>query len=99
MNVAIWQKRINTGAFILSVCCVGLFLVLAFVPRKMELVFHLHPLIITLWLAVLTFFFGLIGFSGVTNGKRFVMSIVTVLITFILSALLLFILAVGEIMS
>lgn len=99
MNTAVWKKRVNTGAFILSICCVGAFLVFPFVSEKREFIFHLHPLMLNLWLSVFTFFLGLIGFSGVTNGKRFVMSIATLLITLILSVLLVYILVVGGLLS
>ena len=99
MKVAVWQKGINTGAFILSICCVAAFLVLVFISKKTGLIFHLHPLTLNLWLAVFTFFLGMIGFSGATNGKRLIMSIMTLLITFILSILLLFIVGVGNLLS
>ena len=99
MKVAIWQKGINTGAFILSICCVMLFLVLGFRTGETGLIFHLHPLMLNLWLAVFTFFLGMIGFSGATNGKRLIMSIMTLLITIILSVLLLFIVVVGKLLS
>ncbi len=99
MKVAIWQKGINTGAFILTICCVMLFLVLGFRTGEMGLIFHFHPLMLNLWLTVFTFFLGMIGFSGATNGKRLIMSIMTLLITFILSILLLFIVVVGKLLS
>ena len=98
MNAAVWQKGVNTVAFLLAICCVAAFLVFGFIPGEGGLVFHLHPLVLNLWLAVFTFFLGMIGFSGVRNGKRFLMSMVTLLITFILSVLLLFILGVGELL-
>ena len=99
MKVAIWQKGINTGAFILTICCVMLFLVLGFRKGEMGLIFHLHPLMLNLWLAVFAFFLGMIGFSGATNGKRLIMSIMTLLITIILSILLLFIVGLGKLLS
>ena len=98
MNAAVWQKRVNTVAFLLAICCVAAILVFGFIPREGEFTFHIHPLMLNLWLAVFTFFLGMIGFSGVRNGKRFLMSIVTLLITFTLSVLLLFILGVGELL-
>ena len=85
MNVAVWQKRVNTGAFFLSIGCVGVFLDFAFITGKTGPIFSLHPFMINLWLAVFTFFLGVIGFSGVTNGKRFAMSIVTLFISFLLT--------------
>lgn len=99
MNTAIWQRRVHTGAFLLSICCVLAFLAFAFVPGKTGPIFSLHPLMINLWLAVFNFFLGVIGFSEVTNGKRFAMSIATLLITLLLSVLLLYILAVGKLLS
>ena len=99
MKIAVWQKGINTGAFLLSICCVAAFLVLFFISEKTGLIFHLHPLMLNLWMAVFTFFLGMIGFSGATNGKRLIMSIMTLLITIILSVLLLFIVVVGKLLS
>ncbi len=97
MNVAVWQKRVNTGAFFLSIGCVGVFL--TFVPGKTESIFSIHPLMLNFWVTIFSFFLGVIGFSGVTNGKRFLMSIATLLISFLLSVLLLFILVVGKLLS
>ena len=99
MNAAVWQKRVNTVAFLLAICCVAVFLVFGFIQGEGRLVFHFHPLVLNLWLAVFTFFLGMIGFSGVRNGKRFLMGIITLLTTFTLSVALLFILMVGKLLS
>lgn len=97
MNAAVWQKRLNTGAFLLSICCVGGFL--TFVSGKTEPIFSVHPLMLNLWVTIFSFFLGVLGFSGVTNGKRFLMSIATLLISFLLSVLLLYTLVVGKLLS
>ena len=97
MKAAVWQKRVNTGAFLLSICSVGGFL--TFVSGKNEPIFSIHPLMLNFGVTIFSFFLGVIGFSGVTNGKRFLMSIATLLISFLLSVLLLFILVVGKLLS
>ena len=99
MNTAAWQKRVNTGAFLLSICCLMAFLAFPFLPWEIEPNFSLHPLMINLWATILAFFLGVIGFSGVTNGKRFLMSIASLLISFLLSVLFLYILVVGKLLS
>ncbi len=99
MNAAVWQKSVNTGAFVLSIFCIVLFVVFSFIPGETELIFRFHPLKVNLCLVVFTFFFGVIGFSGAANGKRYVMSIATLVITLLLFVLHLFILGVGRLLS
>lgn len=99
MNAAVWQKSVNTGAFILSIFCIVPFVIFSFIPGETELIFRFHPLKINLCLVIFTFFLGVAGFSGAANGKRYVMSIATLLITSLLSVLLLFILGAGGLLS
>lgn len=96
MSMAVWQKRVNTGAFLLALCCVAVFFIFGFIADGGGFSFPVHPMMLNLWMTVFVFFLGMIGFSGAVNGKRFLMSIVTLLITFFLSILLLFILVIGS---
>lgn len=93
------EKRINIGSFILSIACILLFFYVSFSGPIDYFVLGIHPLNLVLYLALLTFFLGLIGFSGVRNGIVMARSIITIIITLGLAALLTFIIFFGNLFS
>lgn len=91
--------KINFWSFIFSFVCVTLFFIA--VSSRQTVIFltnllHTHPLNIVLGMSLMTFLFGLIGFSGATNWKLLLRSISTVVITFGLSALILYIVVLAN---
>jgi len=92
-------SKINFWSFIVSFVCVALFfisvsstIILHFVINSV----HTHPLNIVLALSLLTFFFGIVGLSGVSNPKTLIKSITTIIITFALSVVIAFIVFAGN---
>ncbi|MFC5734004.1 hypothetical protein [Cytobacillus gottheilii] len=85
-------KQINIWAFILSICFVFLFIMM---PGT-ESIFGLHPLYLLFFITIFTFILSLIGFLGIQNWKGAVRSIVSVVLTLGLAAILIFILFIGS---
>jgi len=92
------KLKINFWSFIFSFVCIALFFIS--VSWSQTVVFltellHIHPLNIVLGMTLMTFLFELIGFSGATNWKLLLRSISTMVITFGLSAFILYILVLA----
>lgn len=88
------KLKINYWSFIFSFICIGLFLISVSSKETVDTLtnlLHTHPLNIVLAMSFATFLFGLIGFPGSTNGKLFIRSILTVVITLGLCAVILLI--------
>lgn len=88
------KKKINVWSFVCSITCIVLF----FVPIQSE-VFGFLRLELLLYLTVTTFFFGLIGFSGVKDWKGMARSVATVVLTLGLSGALMFVLFIGKLIG
>lgn len=96
------KHTINLWSFIFSFICIGLFLLYLETPKLNESVInvvHFHPLFFILVLAIGTFFAGIIGLSKINNWIAMLRSIATILLTFLLSVFLTFILIVGSALS
>ncbi|MET3683452.1 hypothetical protein ABID56_001547 [Alkalibacillus flavidus] len=93
------QEKVNVWSFILSVSCLLLYLAVAFSGWFSKSVFGVHPLAIVLCLTLFTFWFGLLGFSGVRNWKAMVRSVSTLAITLGLSAFLIYVLLFGSLLD
>jgi hypothetical protein len=86
--------KINFWSFISSLVCLSLFFIAVSSSEIIDFVTnlaHIHPLNIVLGMALVTFLLGLIGFAGATNWKLLIRSILTVVITFGLSSIILYI--------
>lgn len=91
--------KIGFWSFISSFICLGLFFIVTSSSEIVGLTTFLlciHPLNIVFFMSLITFIFGLIGFSEATNWKLFFRSLLTVIITFCLSAAILYILVIGN---
>lgn len=91
--------KIGFLSFIFSLICLGFFIIVAASTKIVGLttsLLYIHPLNIVLFMSLITFIFGLISFSEATNWKLFFRSLLTVIITFCLSAVILYILIVGS---
>ena len=92
-------KKINFWSFIFSFVCVALFFISVSSTITMNFVInlvHTHPLNIVLALSLVTFFFGIVGLSGVSDPKTLIKSIITIIITFALSVMVAFIVFAGN---
>ena len=88
------KAKINFWSFMFSLVCLSLFFIAISSSEIIDFVnnlAHIHPLNIILGMSLVTFLFGLIGFSGATNWKLLIRSILTVVITFWLSSTILYI--------
>ena len=88
------KTKINFWSFIFSLVCLSLFFISVSSSEIIEFVTnlaHIHPLNIVLGMALVTFLLGLIGFAEATNWKLLIRSILTVVITFGLSLIILYI--------
>ena len=90
------MKKINIYSFVFSIICIMLFFA-SFIFDSFIL--DVHPLQLLLYLTIITFFFGLIGFSGVEDWKGMMRSVVTVLLTLGLCGCLAFVLIVGGLLG
>ena len=93
------QTKSNLWSFIFSFVCLLLFFIAISSSKIIDFVInlvHIHPLNIVLGLSLVTFLFGLIGFSGATNWKLLLRSISTVVITFFLSAVIIVIVVIAN---
>lgn len=93
------MKKINLWSFIFSFVCIALSFIAVSSSQTVAFLtnlLHTHPLNLVLGMSLMTFLFGVIGFSGATNWKLLLRSISTVVITFVLSALILFIVVLAN---
>ena len=93
------KTKINFWSFIFSLVCLSLFFISVSSSEIIDFVTnlaHIHPLNIVLAMSLITFLLGLIGFSGATNWKLLIRSISTVVITFGLSAVILYIVLIAN---
>lgn len=93
------QENVNFWSFISSLICIVLLLIISFSDWNSNSKIGVHPLTIVLIITVLTFLFGVIGFSGVKDWKGMARSITTVVVTLSLSILLGYVLLMGSLFS
>ncbi len=89
--------KVNLWSFIFSVLCIALFIITVASSKMVESVtnlLHIDPLYIVLGMSIVTCLLGFVGFYEATNWRLFLRSILTIIITFGLSALVIFILGV-----
>ena len=89
--------NINVWSFIISLFCIPLFFIATFYVN--DFILGIHPLNIVLTITIITFVLGVLGFKDVNNWKALARSIVTICLTITFSALLLFIIITGNLLS
>ena len=91
----------NLWPFVSSIICIVLFLIVSFVPveKSSDSSIFLHPFAIILYITLITFYFGLIGFSGVHGWKGMFRSVWTIISTLGLLAALSVILFIGSLLD
>ena len=89
--------NLNVWSFIVSVFCIPLFFI--FTIYVNEHIFGMHPLTILLSMTLITFVLGVLGLKDVNNWKALARSIVTICFTMSLSALFIFIIVTGNLLS
>lgn len=87
-------KALNMWSFVASLFCVILF----FIIPSFNSIFGLHPLYVLLFITLLTFVTGLFGFMGIQSFSSAVRSIATTVCSLSLSAVLVYVLFIGELL-
>lgn len=93
------KKKINLWSLILSIICILLFFIVSFSGPIDYSIMGTHPLNLVLYITLITFVLGLLGFSGVQDWKGMTRSITTVIITLGLSAFLAVVIFFGSFLS
>lgn len=93
------RERINVGSFVFSLLCLFCCYVVSFSGRMDDSILGTHPLNIVLYVTMITFIVGLLGFSAIQDWKGMARSIITMVITTGLSAYLIFVIFIGSLFS
>lgn len=91
--------KINFWAFVFSFVCIAMFFIATSSSEIVDFstnLLHVHPLNIVLGMSIFTCLLGFIGFYEATNWKKLLRSILTIVITFGLSAFIIYILILGN---
>ncbi|MGE7090351.1 hypothetical protein ACQKII_02605 [Lysinibacillus sp. NPDC048646] len=92
-------EKINKWSFFSALICILLYFIVPSISGGDHAILGLHPFTIVLCITSVTFFFGLLGFSGVTDRQGMLRSVTTIIITLGLSVFLMFILLVGKLLE
>lgn len=90
-------KNINLWSFIISLICISLLVVTAFLPILN--IFGVHPLKVLLVVTLMNLCLGAIGFAGIRDWKTMLRSIITLVITLGLSIILSYVIFVGSLLT
>lgn len=93
------KKKFNIWSFILSIICILLFFIVSFSGPIDYSIMGTHPLNLVLYITLLTFVLGILGFLGIQNWKGLARSVTTIILTMGLSAFLTFVIFVGKLLS
>jgi hypothetical protein len=93
------KKVVNIWSFILSIICLLLFFIVSFLIPVREPFIGTHPLNLILYLTLITFILGLIGFLGIQDWKGMARSAATIVITIGLSLFLTAVIFFGGLLS
>lgn len=91
--------KFNLWSFIFSFVCIALFFISVSSYEMVQFatnLLNMHPLNIVFTVSLVTFVFGLIGFSEATNWILLVRSVLTIIITLGVSILSFFIIFMGN---
>lgn len=89
------KKALNMWSFVASLLCVILF----FIMPSFDSILGIHPLYVLLFITLLTFITGLFGFMGIQSFSSIVRSITTFVFSLSLTAILVYVLFIGELLS
>lgn len=93
------MQKINIWAFIFSIICIFLFILDNSWGPIASAVLGIHSLNVLLYIALIIFFLGLIGFAGVEDWKGLARNIATVILTLVLSTFLSIVIFFGMLFS
>ena len=93
------RLSLNIYAFILSIVCILLFLIVSLTGTINYAVFDIHPLNLVLYITLTTFVLGILGFASIDSWKGIVISTITLFATAALSLFLIFIILLGSLLS
>lgn len=93
------DQKINLWSWILSIICILLFFKVSLSGPIDYSIMDIHPLNVVLYITLVTFILGIVGFSGIRDWKGMTRSITTVIITLGLSTFLAIILFFGNLLS
>ncbi|KHF40510.1 hypothetical protein [Halalkalibacter okhensis] len=92
-------KKINIWSFILSIICILLFFIVSFSGPIDYSIMGNHPLNLVLYITLITFVLGVLGFSGIQDWKGMARSLTTIILTLGLSVFLTFVVFFGNLLS
>ncbi|WNF38779.1 hypothetical protein RJD24_10300 [Bacillaceae bacterium IKA-2] len=92
-------KKINIWSFILSIICILLFFIVSFSGPIDYSIMGYHPLNLVLYITLITFVLGVLGFSGIQDWKGMARSVTTIILTLGLSVFLTFVVFFGNLLS
>ncbi|RLQ94354.1 hypothetical protein [Falsibacillus albus] len=95
------SNKLNVYAFALSLISILFLFLISFtgIFTIIDGILPFHPLTIVLVMAVISFFIGMMGFTGARSWKSYLRSMFTVLISLGLSILLVIILGIGNLLG
>ncbi|WNC17374.1 hypothetical protein [Brevibacillus brevis] len=95
-------RHCNRWSFILTLFCLALFASSAFSSQVKTAIFHwtgVHPLWIVLCLSLAAFFLSFLGLFSINNWLTALRIGITLMMSFSLSVILIFVLAIGQLLS
>ncbi|WP_035668603.1 hypothetical protein [Halalkalibacter akibai] len=92
------KKKINIWAFICSIICIVLFFLVSLSGPIDYSILGTHPLNLVLYITLIIFFFGVLGFSGIEGWRGMARSVATIILTLGLSVFLTFVIFFGNLL-
>lgn len=93
------MKKINIWSFIFSIICILLFFIVSFSGSIDYSIMGTHPLNLVLYITLITFVLGVLGFSGIQNWVGMARSVTTIILTLGLSVVIIFVIFIGNLLS
>lgn len=93
------MKKINICSFIFSIICILLFFQVSISGPIDYSTMGTHPLNLVLYITLITFVLGILGFSGIQDWKGMARSVITIILTSRLLAFLTFVILFGNLLS
>lgn len=93
------KEKLNILSFILSLICILLFVIVSFSGLMDYSIMKMHPLNMVLYLTLITFVLGVLGFPGNHEWKGIARSITTMIFTVVLAFLLTMVIFIGNLLS
>ncbi|WP_078412498.1 hypothetical protein [Priestia abyssalis] len=93
------MKKINIWSFFFSIICILLFFIVSVSGPIDYSIMGTHPLNLVLYITLITFVLGVLGFSDIQDWKGMARSVTTIILTLGLSAFLTFVILFGNLLS